>query len=88
MTAKAIACGKPRVQPPSCPLSPGSAVLPLNQPPAQIEEGISFVDPELRLDVQDIQRQIAWFKAQGMLPAHADGEAMIDRRYVVRLVTN
>jgi NitT/TauT family transport system substrate-binding protein len=59
----------------------------LNQPAAQLKEGISFVDPELRLDVQDVQHQIAWFKAQNMLPAEADGMKMIDQRYVVPLAT-
>jgi NitT/TauT family transport system substrate-binding protein len=59
----------------------------LNQPAAQLHEGISYIDPDTRLDVQDVLRQIAWFKSQGMLPADADGEAMIDRRYVVPLVT-
>lgn len=60
----------------------------LNQPAAQLAQGISFVDPEARLDVQDVLRQVAWFKSQGMLPADADGAAMIDKRYVVPLVTN
>ena len=57
----------------------------LNQPPAQLEQGISFVDPDSKLDVQDVMRQIAWFKSQRMLPADADGAAMIDMRYVVPL---
>jgi len=37
--------------------------------------------------VQDVLRQVAWFKSQGMLPATADAAAMIDRRYVVPLAT-
>jgi NitT/TauT family transport system substrate-binding protein len=60
----------------------------LNQPAEQLAQGISFVDPEARLDVQDVLRQVAWFKSQGMLPADADGATMIDKRYVVPLVTN
>ena len=59
----------------------------LNQPAAQLAKGISFDDPDARLDVDDVMRQIAWFKSQKMLPADADGAAMIDRRYVVPLVT-
>jgi NitT/TauT family transport system substrate-binding protein len=59
----------------------------LNQPAAQLAQGISFVDPEARVDVQDVLHQIAWFKSQGMLPADADGAAMIDNRYVVPLAT-
>jgi len=57
----------------------------LNQPPAQLQQGISFVDPDAKLDVQDVMHQIAWFKSQRMLPESADGAAMIDRRYVVPL---
>ncbi len=57
----------------------------LNQPAAQLAQGISYVDPDARLDVKDVLRQIAWFKAHGMLPADADGTAMIDKRYVVPL---
>jgi NitT/TauT family transport system substrate-binding protein len=57
----------------------------LNQPAAQLEEGISYDDPEARLDVKDVLRQVGWFKQQGMLPASADGAAMIDRRYAVPL---
>lgn len=33
----------------------------------------------------DISRQIAWYKAHGMLKADVDGSAIIDRRYVVPL---
>jgi NitT/TauT family transport system substrate-binding protein len=57
----------------------------LNQPAATLAQGISFDDPDCRLDVQDVLRQVAWFKSQGMLPADADGLAMIDKRYVVPL---
>jgi NitT/TauT family transport system substrate-binding protein len=59
----------------------------LNQPAAQLTQGISFDDPDARLDIEDVMHQIAWFKSQKMLPADADGEKMIDRRYVVPLVT-
>lgn len=57
----------------------------LHQPVEQLDQGISFDDPEARLDVADVMRQVAYFKKQGMLPANADGEAMLDRRFVVPL---
>jgi NitT/TauT family transport system substrate-binding protein len=59
----------------------------LNQKPEQTALGISFVDPGARLDIEDVKRQVAWFKAQGMLPADADAAKMIDMRYVQPLVT-
>jgi NitT/TauT family transport system substrate-binding protein len=57
----------------------------LHQPVAQLDQGISYDDPEARLDVKDVMRQVAYFKKQGMLPANADAEAMLDRRFVVPL---
>lgn len=57
----------------------------LVQPAAQVAQAIGFADPEARLDVKDVLHQVEWFKAQGMLPADANGAAMIDRRYVVPL---
>jgi NitT/TauT family transport system substrate-binding protein len=47
--------------------------------------GISYVDPEARLDVVDLRRQIEWFKAQGMVKPGVDAGAVIDRRYIVPL---
>lgn len=57
----------------------------LNQSTAQLDQAISYDDPDAKLDVKDVLHQIAWFKSQGMLPADADGNKMIDRRYVVPL---
>ena len=57
----------------------------VGQPPAAVKLGIAYVDPSLRVNVADLKRQIAWYKAQGMVKAAADGDAIIDRRYVVPL---
>jgi NitT/TauT family transport system substrate-binding protein len=57
----------------------------LNQPAEQLAQGISYDDPDAKLDVKDVLHQVDWFKAQAMLPADADGNAMIDKRYVVPL---
>jgi NitT/TauT family transport system substrate-binding protein len=57
----------------------------LNQPAPQLAQGISYDDPEARLDVKDVLRQVEWFKAHGMLPADSDGAAMIDKRYALPL---
>jgi NitT/TauT family transport system substrate-binding protein len=57
----------------------------LNQSAAQLEEGISYDDPDAKLDVTDVLRQVEWFKKQAMLPVSADGAAMIDKRYAVPL---
>ena len=57
----------------------------LNQSAEQLQQGISFDDPDAKLDVKDVLHQIKWFKEQNMLPADADGEKMIDKRYAVPL---
>ena len=49
---------------------------------------IPYVDPEARLDVKDVLRQIAWYKSQGMLKPEVDGDAIIDKRYVIPLTAN
>ncbi len=59
----------------------------LGQPAEQLKDGISYDDPDARLDIADVLHQVAWFKEQNMLPADADGRKMIDMRYAQPLVT-
>jgi len=54
----------------------------LNQPAALVACGVQYVDPEARLDVEDVIRQIAWYRAQGLLKAEIDPAIFIDKRYV------
>jgi NitT/TauT family transport system substrate-binding protein len=46
---------------------------------------IPYIDPDARLDVQDVLRQVAWYKTQGVVKPDVDGEAIIDQRYVIPL---
>jgi NitT/TauT family transport system substrate-binding protein len=55
----------------------------LQQTPEQVKLGLLYMDLEGRLDEEDILRQIAWYKAQGMLKGDVDGKSIIDSRYVV-----
>ena len=57
----------------------------LDQAPDQVKLGLLYMDKAGRLDETDILRQIAWYKAHGMLKPEIDGAAMIDKRYVVAL---
>jgi NitT/TauT family transport system substrate-binding protein len=57
----------------------------VEQSPDQVRGGIAYIDPELRVNVADVMRQIAWYKSQGMLKADVDGDQIIDKRYVVPL---
>jgi len=51
----------------------------------EVKGSITFVDPELRLDVKDILHQVAWYQSQGMIKGPVDGDAIIDKRYVMPL---
>lgn len=55
------------------------------QPVEQIARALPYVDAEARLDVKDVLRQIAWYKAEGMIKGEVDGDRIIDKRYVVPL---
>lgn len=47
-----------------------------------VEASTFYVDPQARLDIGDIHRQVAWFKAQGMIDAGVDPAAFIDLGFV------
>ncbi len=50
-----------------------------------VKLGIPYIDPDARLDVKDVGRQLDWFKSQGMVKPAVDASAIIDARYVVPL---
>jgi NitT/TauT family transport system substrate-binding protein len=49
---------------------------------SDIRRAIGYIDPEGRIDTADIERQIAWYKAQNFLKGDIDGVELLDRRYV------
>ena len=51
----------------------------------QIEQTVAYADPALRIDVNDIRHQIAWFRAQGMVKVDVHADSIIDKRYAVAL---
>ena len=57
----------------------------LGQPVEKIKLGVSYIDPQGRVDVKDVLHQIAWYKAQGMLKPDINGADFIDMRYVIAL---
>jgi len=46
---------------------------------------IPYFDPDARFAVKDILHQIAWYQSQGMVKPEVDGNAIIDKRYVILL---
>ncbi len=57
----------------------------VGQSPDAVRSGIAYIDPQLRVNVADVMRQIAWYKSQNMVKGDIDGQKIIDRRYVVEL---
>jgi NitT/TauT family transport system substrate-binding protein len=52
---------------------------------ADIKLGITYLDPQARIDVKDVGHQIAWFRAQGMVKGDFDANSIIDKRYAIPL---
>lgn len=57
----------------------------LDQTPEALKPALGYVNADGRLDVNDILRQIAWYKSQGMIKQEVDAAATIDKRYVIPL---
>lgn len=47
--------------------------------------GDAYVDADARLDVKDVLRQIDWYIEQDTLKGPINGEAIIDKSYVIPL---
>lgn len=67
-----------------------AALLPIvakaaGQSPQEAGASLPYIDPEGRLDVKDVLRQLAWYRAQGLVKGAATGDEIIDSRYVVPL---
>jgi NitT/TauT family transport system substrate-binding protein len=41
-----------------------------------------FMDAQARLDLADLARQLAWFKAQGLIDKNVDAHAMVEANYI------
>ena len=55
------------------------------QAPEILRQGLGYMDREARLDDQDVLRQIAWYRAQGMVKNDFTAADVIDQRYAVPL---
>ncbi|HMF26753.1 MAG TPA: ABC transporter substrate-binding protein [Pseudolabrys sp.] len=47
-----------------------------------IEVGAYFIEPNARLDLADIERQIAWYKARGLIDKNVDARNVVDQSFV------
>jgi NitT/TauT family transport system substrate-binding protein len=57
----------------------------IGQSEKDIRASIAYVDPQGRVDLNDIERQIAWYRLQGMLKGKFGADAVIDKRYAIPL---
>ena len=55
---------------------------PLGSAATTVETGAYFIDPQARLDEADIERQIAWFKAQGLVEQSVDPHQVVDLSFL------
>jgi NitT/TauT family transport system substrate-binding protein len=49
---------------------------------ATVELGAYYIDPQVRLDAADVARQIAWYKAQGLIDKAVDARVVVDAGFV------
>jgi NitT/TauT family transport system substrate-binding protein len=54
----------------------------LGQKPEQVAAALPYIDPQMRLDVKDVQHQLDWYKSQGMLKGEIKPEEVMDKNYV------
>lgn len=47
-----------------------------------VEAGAYYIDPKVKLDVADIERQIQWYKSQGLVEASVDARNVVDLSFV------
>jgi NitT/TauT family transport system substrate-binding protein len=48
----------------------------------KILQGVGYYDEGAALDVKDVQAQIAWFKAQGLVKGDAEPASMLDTQFL------
>jgi NitT/TauT family transport system substrate-binding protein len=51
---------------------------PVSSAAATVEAGAYYMDPQARLDVADLARQVAWYKAQGLIDRDVEADKVVD----------
>ena len=55
------------------------------QPAERLRQAIAYIDPQGRVDLRDLQRQIDWFRSQNLLKRDAKIADMLDPSTVIAL---
>jgi len=50
-------------------------------PAKQLQDVVPYFDPQARIDLADVGRQIAWYKSQQLLKGHVDPTSFVDKRF-------
>src|SRR5208282_5071092 len=54
----------------------------INETPEQVAKSVAFIDPQGRLLVGDVYRQVAWYQAQGLLDRSVDAKSFLDLGFI------
>ncbi|HEY6831998.1 MAG TPA: ABC transporter substrate-binding protein [Pseudolabrys sp.] len=55
---------------------------PIGSAAATVEAGAYYMDPQARLEFADIERQVEWYKAQGLIDRTVDAKEIVDESFV------
>lgn len=53
----------------------------LDEPAARLDNEVPYLDPQMRIDLADIDRQVAWYTEHRMIKVPAPAAQMVDLRY-------
>lgn len=55
----------------------------MHQPVDAVKASLGYYDPQVRLDLADVQHQLEWYYEQGMLKKKINVDQIVDKRYVL-----
>ena len=70
-----------RADQPEAPEMIALAAKGLGQPEEVVRRGVTYVDPEARIAVADLQRMLNWYETRGLQKGHVEATSLIDMRY-------
>jgi NitT/TauT family transport system substrate-binding protein len=55
---------------------------PIGSAAATVEAGAYYMDPQARLEFADLERQVEWYKAQGLIEQNVDAKEIVDESFL------
>ena len=53
----------------------------LEEPAARLDDEVPYIDPQMRIDLADIDHQVAWYTEHHMIKVPVTGKQVVDLRY-------